>query len=70
MTPAVLYSQNKVSNSRTGYLQRDVAFALLNPNGISSVNPAMTNAAYAASKSAAYAALPAGTYWRIAENAG
>lgn len=59
---AFLYSQNKVSNSRTGYLRRDVAFALLNPTA--------GNVATATANSAAYAALPAGSYWRIAENAG
>ena len=59
---AVLYSQNKVSNERSGYLQRDVAFALLNPTA--------ANVAAATAGSAAYAALPAGSFWRIAENAG
>ena len=58
---AVLFSQNKVENMREGYLQRDVTFALLNPS------PA--NVA-AANRNPAYAALPAGTYWRIGENAG
>lgn len=58
---ALLYSQNKVHNERRGYLQRDVAFALLNP---SAANVA------AASRNPAYTALPPGTYWRIAENAG
>jgi iron complex outermembrane receptor protein len=58
---AFLYSQNKVTNDRHGYLQRDVMFALLNP----------TAANVAAAKlNPAYAALPAGTFWRIAENAG
>lgn len=57
---ALLYSQNKVSNNRSGYLQRNVAFALLNPTA--------ANVA-AAKTSAAYAALPAGTLWRIGENA-
>lgn len=66
---AVLYSQNKVSNTRTGYLNRDVAFALLNPNGVNDRNTALTNAQYAALTSAAYAALPPGTVWRIGENA-
>ncbi len=72
---AVLYSQSKVSNQRAGYLQRDVEFALLNPNGFA-VQPGATspstlnNAAVAAANSAAYAALPAGTLWRIAESAG
>ena len=58
---ALLFSQSKVSNDRTGYLQRDVAFALLDP---SAANVA------AARRSAAYAALPAGSFWRIGENAG
>lgn len=58
---ALLYSQTKVSNERSGYLQRNVAFALLNPTA--------ANVA-AANSSAAYAALPAGSYWRIGENAG
>ena len=59
---ALLYSHNHVNNFQTGYLQRDVAFALLNPS------PA--NVAAAQANSPAYAALPPGTYWRIAENAG
>ena len=59
---AFLYSENKGSNSQNGYLQRDVAFALLNPTA--------ANVAAAKARSAAYAALPAGTYWRIAESAG
>ncbi len=68
---AVLFSQNKTTNDRSGYLQRDVEFALLNPTGRNVIGqPAITNAAYAATTSAAYAALPAGTLWRIAENAG
>jgi iron complex outermembrane receptor protein len=58
---ALLFSQNKISREQGGYLQRNVAFALLNPTA--------ANVA-AAGSSAAYAALPAGTYWRIAENAG
>lgn len=68
---AFLFSQNKVSNERTGYLQRDVTFALLNPTGFNVPNqPTVSNAAWAAQNSAAYAALPAGSLWRIAENAG
>ena len=68
---AVLFSQNKTAHDRSGYLQRDVEFALLNPTGRNVIGqPAITNAAYAATTSAAYAALPAGTLWRIAENAG
>ncbi|MBG9387933.1 TonB-dependent receptor [Caenimonas aquaedulcis] len=58
---AILFSENKVSNTRGGFLQRDVAFALLNPTA--------ANVA-AAMKNPAYAALPAGTFWRIGENAG
>jgi iron complex outermembrane receptor protein len=60
---AVLYSQNKVSNERSGYLQRDVTFSLLNPADAATV-------ASATASSAAYAALPVGSVWRIAENAG
>ncbi len=59
---ALLYSQNKVSSERSGYLQRDVAFALLNPADAVNVASALKNPAYAA--------LPPGTYWRIGENAG
>jgi iron complex outermembrane receptor protein len=58
---AILFSENRVKNTRTGFLQRNVAFALLNPT------PA--NVA-AASVNPAYAALPPGTVWRIGENAG
>jgi len=58
----LLYSQTKGHDVRTGYLQRDVTFALLNPTA--------ANVAAATAGSAAYAALPAGTLWRIAENAG
>ena len=58
----LLYSQTKGHDGRTGYLQRDVTFALLNPTA--------ANVAAATAGSAAYAALPAGTLWRIAENAG
>ena len=70
---ALLFSQNKTANERTGYLQRDVTFALLNPTGrnvLAAGSTGLTNAAYAATTSAAYAALPAGSFWRIAENAG
>jgi iron complex outermembrane receptor protein len=59
---ALLFSHNHVNNTQNGYLQRDVAFALLNPT------PA--NVAAATANSPAYAALPPGTFWRIAENAG
>jgi len=59
---SLLYSQNKVSNELTGYLQRDATFALLNPT------PA--NVAAALAGNPGYRALPSGTLWRIAENAG
>jgi iron complex outermembrane receptor protein len=59
---ALLFSRNRVSNERSGYLQRDVAYALLNPTA--------ANVALAQAGSPAYAALPAGTLWRIGENAG
>lgn len=58
---ALLYSTNKVNNKRTGYLQRDITFALLNP---SAANVA------AANLNPLYRALPPGSVWRIAENAG
>ncbi|MDQ2948107.1 MAG: TonB-dependent receptor, partial [Acidobacteriota bacterium] len=69
---ALLYSEDKVANSRTGYLQRDATFALLNPTGIGAaqLSTTVTNAQSAAMTNAAYAALPAGTFWRIGENAG
>jgi iron complex outermembrane receptor protein len=57
---ALLFSHNHVNNTQHGYLQRDVAFALLNPT------PA--NVAAAVAGSPAYAALPPGTLWRIGEN--
>ena len=59
---AFLYSENKGTNTSNGYLQRDVEFALLNPTA--------ANVARASARSSAYAALPAGTFWRIGENAG
>ena len=58
---AFLFSQNMVANERSGYLLRNTTFALLNP---SAANVA------AAQTSAAYRALPAGTLYRIGENAG
>ncbi|MFL6676078.1 MAG: TonB-dependent receptor [Massilia sp.] len=59
---ALLFSHSNVTNSQRGFIQRDVAFAMLNPT------PA--NVARAVAGSPAYAALPPGTLWRIAENAG
>ena len=59
---ALLFSRSAVSNRQTGYLQRDVTFALLNPSP--------NNVAAAIAGSPAYAALPAGSVWRIGENAG
>jgi iron complex outermembrane receptor protein len=69
---AFLFSQNKVSNTRNGFLQRDAAFALLNPAGIGTtqLSTTATNAAVATANNPAYAALPAGSFWRIGENAG
>jgi iron complex outermembrane receptor protein len=58
---ALLFSQSKVTNDRQGYLQRNVAFALLNPT---------TANVAAANRNPAYAALPPGSYWRIGENGG
>lgn len=63
----LMYSRNKVSNTRINYIQRDVEFALLNPTA--------ANVAAASANSAAYRALLAANggvpvYWRIAENAG
>ncbi|WP_322403807.1 TonB-dependent receptor [Massilia luteola] len=57
---SLLFSRNHVTNTQNGYLQRDVAFALLDP---STANVA------AALRNPAYAALPPGTVWRIGENA-
>ena len=57
----LLFSQNDVSNERSGFLQRDVAFALFNPSA-ANVAAAMANPGYAA--------LPPGSLWRIAESAG
>ncbi|HEX8602578.1 MAG TPA: TonB-dependent receptor [Pseudoduganella sp.] len=59
---ALLYSQSKTHRNQNGYLQRDVAFALLDPSA--------ANVLAARNGSAAYAALPAGSYWRIGENSG
>jgi iron complex outermembrane recepter protein len=58
---ALLFSHNHLNNVQNGFLQRDVAFALLDPSA--------TNVATALANSPAYAALPPGTVWRIAENA-
>ena len=66
---AFLSSESKLSNSRTGYLQRDATFELLNPAG-TNLKAGVANSVQAATTNAAYAALPAGTLWRIAENAG
>jgi iron complex outermembrane receptor protein len=57
----VEFSHNHVNNDQNGYLQRDVAFALLDPSA--------ANVAAARANSAAYRALPLGTVWRIGENA-
>lgn len=57
-----MWSKYELTNRRTGYIQSDVLTALLNPTA--------ANQAAARATSAAYAALPAGTYYRIGENAG
>jgi iron complex outermembrane receptor protein len=59
---SLLYSRNKVENERTGYLQRDAVFAMLDPS------PA--NVAAAILNNPGYRALTPGTLWRIGENAG
>jgi iron complex outermembrane receptor protein len=59
---AVMFSESKTKQDQTGTLDRLVAYALLNPTA--------ANVAAATASSAAYAALPAGTLWRIGENAG
>jgi iron complex outermembrane receptor protein len=58
---AIVYSHNNVWQHLNGFLQRNVAFALLNPTP-ANVAAAMTDPNYAA--------LPPGTVWRIGENAG
>ena len=60
---SLLFSRSTVKNDRSGFLQRDVAFALLDPDDA-------VNVASALATSPAYAALPPGTFWRIAESAG
>jgi iron complex outermembrane recepter protein len=59
---ALLYSENKLDRTQNGYLRVDAVNALLNPTA--------ANVARARANNPAYAALPAGTVWRIAENAG
>lgn len=59
---SLLYSHNKVSNERFGYLARDAVFAMLDPS--------VANIAAAIATNPAYRALPVGTVWRIGENAG
>lgn len=59
---AALTSFDTADTVARGFLQRKVAYALLNPT------PA--NVAAATAYSPAYAALPSGTVWRIGENAG
>ena len=66
---ALLRSETRLTQTRRHFLQRDVAYALLNPAG-HNLSATLTNAQAAAATSSAYAALPAGSLWRIAENAG
>ena len=60
---SLLFSRSTVKNERTGFLQRDATYALLNPTNLTAV-------ALARAGNPAYAALPPGSVWRIAENAG
>jgi len=59
---ALSYSEARQTDTATGLLDWRVKNALLNPTA--------ANVAAATAWSAKYAALPAGTYWRIGENAG
>ena len=59
---AATYSRDRIKEVRTGFLQFDVLTALLNPTA--------ANVAIASANSAAYRALPAGSVYRIGENAG
>jgi iron complex outermembrane recepter protein len=59
---AFQFSQNKQTDTQERTINAVVAQALLNPTA--------TNVAAASAASAAYRALPAGTFWRIGENAG
>jgi len=59
---AITFSEAKQTDTSTKVMDWRVADALLNPTA--------ANVAAATARSAAYAALPAGTYWRIGENAG
>ncbi len=59
---ALSYSEAKQTDTSTKLLNWRVKNALLNPTA--------ANVAAATAFSPAYAALPAGTYWRIGENAG
>ena len=58
---AIMFAENKQSSVTEKTLDRLVSNALLNPTA--------ANMAAAAARSPAYAALPAGTVWRIGENA-
>jgi iron complex outermembrane receptor protein len=59
---AAEYSHSHLKTTNRGFLQIDVLNAVLNPTA--------GNVATATANSAAYRALPAGTYYRIGENAG
>jgi len=58
----IVYSESRQTDTSTKTLNWRVKNALLNPTA--------ANVAAATAFSPAYAALPAGTYWRIGENAG
>jgi iron complex outermembrane recepter protein len=59
---AFQYSESKQTDVSEKVINKNVAFALLNPTA--------ANVAAAKASSALYAALPPGTFWRIGENAG
>ncbi|MBI5276546.1 MAG: TonB-dependent receptor [Burkholderiales bacterium] len=63
---ALLHSENEVSNSRTGFLVRNVAFAMLNPTAANVAAASATSPAYAALVAANGGVAP---FWRIGENA-
>ncbi len=63
----LLHSETKLTNDRTGFLVRNVTFAMLNPSAANVAAASATSPAYAALV-AANAGVP--PVWRIGENAG
>jgi len=69
----IIWSEALQTDTSYNVLDWRVKNALLNPTGTATADPrglTGTNAQRAAAYSPAYAALPAGTLWRIGENAG